>query len=146
LTTRKRSRRAGNRQTGRTGGWAVAIAVIALCLQLVAPVLQARAPVPSLETELARLIDPHALCIAAGSDQKAPAIPADEAPPAPHRQQHFASCCPWHGGLGPSVVVSVAVEPIVFAPTRIGFGAQAATIVAAHPPGARRARAPPRAA
>ena len=139
LTTRRRSGNGAYRQIGRTGILGVAIAIAALYLQLVGSTLH---PLPrmaaaaTVDLELARLIDAHALCIAADSQ-----APADEAPASP--LQHFAACCPWHGSASPGAPLPHIVEPVAFVSTRISLQIAPTTFAAARLPGALRARGPP---
>ena len=121
------------------------LAVIALCLQLIAPGLRSSLLLGSRtgNGDLSRLFGEHALCLGAtpGSSTNEPASPAQ--PPKDHHH-NLASCCPWHGNasqLAPSTAASLAVS---FDIPDIAFLATTYTVVVpAYPSGTFAARAPP---
>lgn len=126
----------------RPGLPGLVLALVALCLQLVAPGLHS----PSLASlgagsELARLLDAHTLCIAADAGQPSSGAPAEQAPqPEDH---HHGACCPWHGSASPFIPAPAALEPIGFHYAGVSFSTPSTVIVAARLPGTVRARAPP---
>jgi hypothetical protein len=121
------------------------LAVIALCLQLIAPGLHSSLLLGSRtgNGDLSGLLGEHALCLGAtsGPSTGEPASPAQ--PPKDHHHD-LASCCFWHGNasqLAPSTAAGLAVS---FDIPGIAFPATTYTVVVpAHPSGTFAARAPP---
>jgi hypothetical protein len=121
------------------------LAVIALCLQLIAPGLHSSLLLGSRtgNGDLSGLLGEHALCLGAtsGPSTGEPVSPAQ--PPKDHHHD-LASCCFWHGNSSPPVPSVAAGSLVTFEITGIAFLATTYTVVVpAHPFGTFAARAPP---
>jgi hypothetical protein len=121
------------------------LAVIALCLQLIAPGLHSSLLLGSRTGygDLSGLLGEHALCLGAtsGPSTGEPASPAQ--PPKDHHHD-LASCCVWHGNSSPPVPSVAAGSVVSFDIAGIAFLAPTYTVVVpAHPSGTFAARAPP---
>ena len=118
------------------------LALIALCLQLAAPVLPAPQVSSAAQDEFAKFLRLHALCL--NGD---PAQPRPEAPTPDRSDQtghHVSACCFLHGNTGSFLVLPSTVRPVAFGFSEIAFSTPAATEVAARPATTPRARAPPK--
>jgi hypothetical protein len=137
-----RSGRVVGSRTARRGYFGRLLAIVALCVQLVAPGLHGPALLsPSEQSELAALLSVHALCIAADTRQPRHQPPAKQAPE--QTDEHLAACCSWHGNQGQGISKPTTLEPIAFDHAEVSLSAPAAVVGAARLPGTVRARAPP---
>jgi hypothetical protein len=113
------------------------LAVIALCLQLIAPGLHSSLLLGSRtgNGDLSGLLGEHALCLGAtsGPSTGEPASPAQ--PPKDHHH-NLASCCLWHGNASLPARIITAGSAVSFDIAGIAFLAPTYTVVVpAHPSG-----------
>jgi hypothetical protein len=125
--------------------FASVLAVIALCLQLIAPGLHSSLQLGSRtgNGDLAGLFGEHALCLG-GTPDSSTGEPASPAQPPKDHHHDFASCCFWHSNSSPPVPSVAAGSLVSFEITGIAFLAPTYDVVVpARPSGACAARAPP---
>lgn len=117
------------------------LALVALCLQLVAPALVVpRAPSAAQEefTEFLRL---HALCLGGDPALQRPGAPGQDRPD--QTGHHVGACCFLHGNTSAFPVPPGTVQPVAFRFSEILFPARASAEVSVRPVAAPQARAPP---
>jgi Protein of unknown function (DUF2946) len=118
------------------------LALIALCLQLAAPILPAPQVSSAAQNEFAEFLRLHALCLGGDAAQQRPEAPTQDG--SDRTRHRIGACCFLHGNASSLLVGPNAVQPVAFRLSEILFPARAITEVAAHPFTTPRARAPPK--
>jgi hypothetical protein len=118
------------------------LALVALCLQLVAPVPPAPQVSSAALDEFAEFLRLHALCLGSDFAQKQPEAPAPDR--SDRTGHHAGACCFLHGNTSSFPVPPSTVQPVAFRFSEISFPAQATIEVVARPAATPRARSPPK--
>lgn len=118
------------------------LTLVALCLQLAAPVLPAPQVSSAAQDDFAAFLRLHALCLGGDAAQTRPEAPAQDRPDGVGH--HVGACCFLHGNAGAFPVPPGTVRPVAFRFSEILFPAPATIEVPAHPATPPRARAPPK--
>lgn len=118
------------------------LALVALCLQLAAPILPAPQVSSAAQNEFAEFLRLHALCLGGGAAQQPSEAPTQDG--SDRTRHHVGACCFLHGHASSCLLTPSAGEPVAFEFSKATFSAQAITEVAVHPFTTPRARAPPK--
>jgi hypothetical protein len=126
---------------GRQSRLGYLLALVALCLQLAAPMLPAPQVSAATRDDFAAFLRLHALCLGGDAAQTRPEAPLQDR--SDRTSHHVGACCFLHGGASSFLAPPSTGEPIAFAFSRVTFSAQAIPGVAVYSTPAPRARAPP---
>jgi hypothetical protein len=118
------------------------LALVAVCLQLAAPLLPAPQVSSAAQDDFAAFLRLHALCLGGDAAQRQPEPPAQDR--SDRTDHHVGACCFLHGNASSFLVPPSTGKPVAFEFSEVTFSAAATTKVAAHPTVAPHARAPPK--
>ena len=126
---------------GRQSHLGYLLALVALCLQLAAPILPAPQVSSTAQDDFAAFLRLHALCLGGDAVQPRPELPAQDR--SDRTGHHVGACCFLHGNASSFLAPPSTGEPVVFAFSRVRFSALATAEVAAYPSPTPCARTPP---
>lgn len=117
------------------------LALVALCLQLVAPALSVPRAAPSDQGDFGAFLRLHALCFGGNSTPARSGVPARDQ--SDRTGSPCDACCFLHGCSGAFLVPPSIVRPVAFTFLDVSFSAPATAPIATRPLTTPRARAPP---
>ena len=127
---------------GRQSRLGYLLALVALCLQLAAPILPAPQVSSTAQDDFAAFLRRHALCLGGDAVQPRPELPAQDR--SDRTGHHVGACCFLHGNASSFLVPPSTSKPVVFEFSEVTFSAPATTKVVVQPSITLRARAPPK--
>jgi hypothetical protein len=126
---------------GRQSRFNYLLALVALCLQLAAPVLLTPQVSFAGQDEFAEFLRLHALCLGGDPAQDRPAAPGQDR--SDRTGHHAGACCFLHGSPSSALVPPSTVQPVAIGFSEVLFPAPTTREVVARPVTSPRARSPP---